>query len=718
MNLSVVCLINSILAGSAAPGYKYDIASKVNLKKNSLIAVCGNARNVINPLNYEVLNDYAKVMDKFYNHRKAVKEGIRVADQGTCPELGDILFLKENTITYAFLVTNLLDKPSHLGEATKLLEQIKSDPELTNEQFKIKLKQDKYHIRDYYIMTCLELLAAQAIDTKVNNVQIVWPKIPIILLKGNTKFEPNKRIKNIKTLFRQFGYLLYQHNIHLTIIGQPEYNEVEIGLCTEHIISGTTHQNNITPQAVTAEAEQKYNKLDLKNIKVEQKKDPQLKDIIDNIIQDPEYKKDQYKFENDLLYKLEIDNTLRPNPLKLCIPKSLIQTVLRHYHEDLCHFGAAKVHLECRAKLYWETMMNDIRGWIAKCETCVRAKISVNKRVMEGHLRLPPSKGDTYAIDILGSIPKSGSYDKILVLVCTYSRMTKIFALTAATAVKVMEKLDLTFSFWPKPNTLISDNAGCFTSNHFQEYLDGKNIKSHFITPCSPQGNLAENAIKNVLNVLRILCKDKPNNWPTLLKKAEIGLNEGFSLTLKERPYFLFHNKDPQPPEFSFLQTPPNVQVSGDYVESLYIREIIQEAFKQEYAEKVKKLSSTGRLTSYKLGDIVYLKRVFVADPGYKLKYPYIGPFRVCKINGNVIELVSLASGKIRRASMRNIKIYHAGDLSRTDNKNINAPFPSELPNDLETDLLDEVGDKGLIPNEIKITKNEVKSKYNLRERK
>ena len=107
-----------------------------------------------------------------------------------------------------------------------------------------------------------------------------------------------------------------------------------------------------------------------------------------------------------------------------------------------------------------------------------------------------------------------------------------------------------------------------------------------------------------------------------------------------------------------------------------------------------------------------------MADPGYKLKYQYIGPFRVCQINGNVVELVSLASGKVRRASMRNIKVFHAGDLSMTDHKNINAPFPSELPNDLDGDLLECVVDDGLTPDVVKVTKNEVKSDYNLRSRK
>ena len=64
---------------------------------------------------------------------------------------------------------------------------------------------------------------------------------------------------------------------------------------------------------------------------------------------------------------------------------------------------------------------------------------------------------------------------------------------------------------------------------------------------------------------------------------------------------------------------------------------------------------------------------------------------------------------------MRNIKVFRADDLTMTDHKNVNAPFPSELPNDIDGDWLEEVVDDGLTPDVVKITKNEVKSKSNLR---
>ena len=199
-------------------------------------------------------------------------------------------------------------------------------------------------------------------------------------------------------------------------------------------------------------------------------------------------------------------------------------------------------------------MAKDIKEYISKCIICIRAKGSNNKQVKGGHLVIPPRAGHTWAIDIVGSLPKSGFYYKILVMVCTLSRFTWADHLTAGTAVEVIRKLEDLFHRYGSPVVLVSDNAGCFTGKEFKNYLSFRNIHHHLTTPYSPRSNaLAERSIRNVLSVLRVLCRDKPSSWHSYLPTVCGAINEGFNTSIRERPYFLFFGRDPNP-GFSILQ--------------------------------------------------------------------------------------------------------------------------------------------------------------------
>ena len=101
---------------------------------------------------------------------------------------------------------------------------------------------------------------------------------------------------------------------------------------------------------------------------------------------------------------------------------------------------------------------------------------------------------------------------------------------------------------------------------------------------------------------------------------------------------------------------------------------------------------SSGRLTSYEVGDVVYLQKHFVNEKAHKIKHPYAGPFRVKDVAGNTVELVNLSSGKTKRASMRQLKLFKAESLTRSCNPNIDRVFPSEKHTDIDLNNDNPVG--------------------------
>ena len=72
----------------------------------------------------------------------------------------------------------------------------------------------------------------------------------------------------------------------------------------------------------------------------------------------------------------------------------------------------------------------------------------------------------------------------------------------------------------------------------------------------------------------------------------------------------------------------------------------------------------------------MFLKAVYVSEHGHKIRYPYRGPFRIIDIQGNSVKIHSIASGKARLASMRNIRIYPSQVITKAENLNANEPIP------------------------------------------
>ena len=154
------------------------------------------------------------------------------------------------------------------------------------------------------------------------------------------------------------------------------------------------------------------------------------------------------------------------------------------------------------------------------------------------------------------------------------------------------------------------------------------------------------------------------------------AMNEGFNLTLKERPYFLMFARDPNNPFNILKQGRAGEDKNEAYMMALYSYDLVEKELGREYAKRDERQITAGRLTHYEIGDIVYLQRHFVSDKGYKIKYPYIGPFRVVDTKGSVVTLLNLSTGKVRQASMRHIKLFKAESLSKTQNPNVSRVFP------------------------------------------
>ena len=90
------------------------------------------------------------------------------------------------------------------------------------------------------------------------------------------------------------------------------------------------------------------------------------------------------------------------------------------------------------------------------------------------------------------------------------------------------------------------------------------------------------------------------------------------------------------------------VQQSDLYYRTKYSYELVQQILTNEHRKEDKKIASSGRLTSYQIGDIVFVAQNFVGDKAYKLKAKYVGPYRVVDVISSSVKLLNLSNGKIK----------------------------------------------------------------------
>ena len=653
---AIACSLHSPLASTPPALFDYEKGQEVEIAEGNMLAFTSNTRNTQGFLQDGAIPDQEVILKQMYEGRKAVTPDIPVATKDTASSLGQVSYQRRNGMQYALCFTDVLETPEQASEKQKLLRSIRENEALKQEGFKFQLRNDKGPIRDYYFMLCLEKLAGECQQRKVRKLQIVWPK---------AQEESAKRVRHISSLIRHCAYELSQQDSKCEVLQQSEIEVTD----RDFIISA------LTVREAKAETEVKM-KQHLAKFQKYQEEDPSFKAIIQSLKTGKP--QEEHCLREGLLYRVETSAS-RGEVRRLCVPTRLRQDIMKEYHERDHHPGVAKTYYNCRSQCHWDNMRKDIKEHVIKCTICAQAKHSNNKRVLEGHLVIPPDAGHTYAIDIVGSLPKAGQYRKILVIVCTFSRFTAAAPLSAGSAVEVINALEKIFPLMGYPAQIVSDNAGNFTSDYFLDYLKGKGIEHQLTTPYTPTGNaLAERSIRSVLSLLRVMCGDKPKDWNSYLGQVCMAINEGFNLTTRERPFFLFHGRDPRP---RLLQiTNSEVPKDEKYYMVKYARELVAKELKKDHERRDKKMLSSGRLTSYKVADIVYLQRRFVGDPGYKLKYPYLGPYRVKEVAGNTVVLESLTTGKTRRASMRHLKIYKDGTLTRTQNRNVDRVFPEHEP--------------------------------------
>ncbi|KAG8176470.1 hypothetical protein JTE90_026073 [Oedothorax gibbosus] len=240
---------------------------------------------------------------------------------------------------------------------------------------------------------------------------------------------------------------------------------------------------------------------DIDVFKSEQRKDPNLRKIIDyleNKTDKSNISTDSYFMDKGMLKKISYrqKRSAREDYLEqIIVPTSLIPHVLEG--SKTVHYAFFKIYRSIQEKYYWKNMYKDIKKFSASCKKCIEKKgFKLTKSQLQ-NFETPSQPMELLSLDILGPLPMSEKGNRyILGAIDHFSKYSMLFALSDITAKTIASKLMETIQIFGIPHSILTDLGTNFQSKLFTELAKELQINKLKTTPYRPQTNgVSERAI-------------------------------------------------------------------------------------------------------------------------------------------------------------------------------------------------------------------------------
>ncbi|XP_038139940.1 uncharacterized protein K02A2.6-like [Cyprinodon tularosa] len=175
---------------------------------------------------------------------------------------------------------------------------------------------------------------------------------------------------------------------------------------------------------------------------------------------------------------------------RVVVPKKGRSVILKQLHAT--HPGMSRMKGLARSYVWWPGMDSDVEKEVQSCHTCQE-----NRKCPAGAplhpWEWPETPWSRLHIDYAG--PYLGKM--FLIVVDAHSKWIDAYPTNTATSQVTIEKLRQCFSIHGLPQTIVSDNGTCFTSQEFATFLKQNGIQHKTSAPFHPASNgLAERAVQ------------------------------------------------------------------------------------------------------------------------------------------------------------------------------------------------------------------------------
>ena len=182
---------------------------------------------------------------------------------------------------------------------------------------------------------------------------------------------------------------------------------------------------------------------------------------------------------------------------RVVVPQQGREMVLQELHEG--HPGTTRMKSLARMYVWWPGIDKQIEECVRTCQECQVNHSSPPVAPMQPW-KWPTRPWARLHLDYAG--PFLGRM--FLVLIDAHSKWIEAFCVTSATSSATMECLRQVFAQFGVPETVVTDNGTCFTSDEFEAFLKANGVRHLTSAPYHPASNgLAERAVQIVKRGLK-----------------------------------------------------------------------------------------------------------------------------------------------------------------------------------------------------------------------
>ena len=214
------------------------------------------------------------------------------------------------------------------------------------------------------------------------------------------------------------------------------------------------------------------------------------------------------------------------------------------------HSGIQATYQRIKALFAWPKLKHSVTQYVQSCEICQQAKVEHTK--LPGLLQplpVPARAWKVVSMDFIEGLPKSQSYNVILVVIDKFSKYAHFLPLAHPyTALSVAQLyFNNIYKLHGLPKAIISDRDRIFTSSLRQELFKLSDTQLLMSSSYHPQTDGQTERLNQCLEAfLRCSVHSCPTQWNKWLPLAEYWYNTAFQTALGHTPFEVLYGRPPR----------------------------------------------------------------------------------------------------------------------------------------------------------------------------
>ena len=278
-------------------------------------------------------------------------------------------------------------------------------------------------------------------------------------------------------------------------------------------------------------------------------------------------------------------------------------------------------------------------NFVAQCTICQQAK---TERVVSpgllSPLPIPDGSWKTITMDFIEGLPKSSSFNCILVVVDKFTKYAHFIPLSHPyTALQVVIVfMNNVFKLHGLPKAIVSDRDKIFTSKLWRELFKLQGTQLLMSSAYHPQTDGQLERVNQCLETyLRCFVHSCPNKWSSWLSLAEFWYNTSFHSSLGNTPFFVLYGHHPQQLGLQASCESGNSDLDSWLQDRGLMQQLIQQHLLRAQRKMKFQADKKRSFRSFNVGDSVYVKiqpyvqTSLAMRSSNKHSFRFFGPFKI-----------------------------------------------------------------------------------------